>query len=149
MKTRLSTVLPAIGLGLAVISSATLVSARPGGPHGGHAPHMQELDTNSDGEITTAEIEAAAATEAQATDTNGDGIISVEELIARHELKRKQRIAERLSAADADDNGQISLNEFANQRVQRTLRLDRDGDGVVSSDEARPPKRGMHPAEKD
>ncbi len=147
MKTKLSTLLPAVGLGLAVISSATLVSARPGGHHAGPGPQLQELDANSDGEITTAEIEAAAAAEAQATDTNGDGVISVEELIARHELKRQQRIAKRLNAADSDANGQISLDEFATQRVTGALRMDRNGDGIVSEDELRRPKRGKRPAD--
>lgn len=146
MKTKLSNLLPAAGLGLALIASSPLVAARPGGPYpdgpGGPGARLQQLDQNGDGQITTAEIEAGAANEALAIDTNGDGLIRVEELIAMHERKRLERITARLNAADADGNGNISLAEFANQHTARTLRLDRDGNGIISEDEQRPPRHG-------
>lgn len=146
MKTKLSYLLPAAGLGLALIVSAPLVAARPGGLNpNGPGTRLLQLDQNGDGQITTAEIEAGTANEALAIDTNGDGLITAEELFAMHQRKRMERITARLNAADADGNGDISLAEFANQHTARTLRLDRDGDGIISEDEQRPPRHGARP----
>lgn len=145
MKTKRTHLLVISGLGIAIAATSMLASARPGGHHGDHAPRIQELDLNDDGEISTAEIESATANQALAIDTDGDGLISVDEITAMQERKRQQHIANRLSKADANSDGSVSLAEFAEQHTARALRLDRDGNGVISADEMRPQRSGNRP----
>ncbi len=62
------------------------------------------LDTNKDGVITQAEMEARGAERFARIDTNGDGMISLEEFSARAKAH--------FTRADKDGNGEITKQEF-------------------------------------
>ena len=110
-----------------------------GGGHGGMEAHMAELDTNGDGDISKAEIEAHRAAMFAEADTNSDGALSPEEMIAHHEAKmaeRKAKMQARMFAKmDADGDGAISVEEFDSRPMRGFDRLDADDDGVITEEE--------------
>lgn len=124
-----------------VIGSAGFAVAR-GGPEG-HGPrfNFEELDTNGDGQITAAEMEAHKAERFASQDTDGDGFLSKEELVAAMTQKIEESVAPRadkmLERKDADNDGQISLAELENNERPKSFfeRLDKDGDGAISKEE--------------
>ena len=151
--TRLSRT-PVAASAAAVLLLASISSSALAGPHGHKGPHrgpspeklLARFDSNQDGQISQAEIDAATAAKAQAIDSNGDGLISAAEVEAQREARRRQRQEERLLRADANGDGQVSLDEFSQHQRDRLSRLDRDGDGLISSEELRPPRGPRPPA---
>jgi Ca2+-binding EF-hand superfamily protein len=65
---------------------------------------FDRLDTNKDGVISQAEVNARQADRFAKIDANGDGMISPEEYNARTEAHFIQ--------ADADGNGEVTKDEF-------------------------------------
>ena len=122
----------AISLGLLIFSSS-IAFARP--------PHINKFD--ADGNVTRGELESASASRAQKIDTNGDGIITLDELQRGKESRKAERMQRHLTEADTNGDGQVGVDEFSAQHVQRIMRHDNDGDGVISESEQ--PKRGERP----
>jgi hypothetical protein len=131
-----------------LIGAAALVVALPlaaqaehhGGRHGGgDAEHMKAIDTNGDGDISTAEIEAFRTSMFNAADANKDGSLTLAEMNAHHEAMEAQRKAERQSrmfaSMDTDGNGAVSAAEFASKPMRGMERMDADGDGTVTEEE--------------
>ncbi len=85
------------------------------GGHGqGHrmAEMAAQYDTNGDGMVTVAEIQAGRVAEFQLNDSNADAGLSVEELQTLMQTKRDERMNARLTALDTDANGSLSVAEF-------------------------------------
>ena len=152
------TVIPAAIILIA--GGAAIAVAAGGDRHDGHAArhearldHMFEaFDLNADGKITRAEIEAGREARFAASDANGDGKLSEAELRAAMQKRaadraerRLQRIMER---ADADKDGAISLAEYKDPPRHRGgkmfKRLDQNGDGAVTREEAEAAKGWRH-----
>ena len=112
---------------LALMTSAAAVAGNPDKPR---------LDTNGDGSVDLAEMQAArpdfTAEKFNKMDANGDGLLSREDMHAAHKGKRMAKI-------DADGDGKVSLQEMQKRRPEMTQeefsRLDADGDGTLSHDE--------------
>lgn len=132
------------GLGLAAVAASIAVTASPGfaegfsgGRHHGHGHHrpafgmLMQMDSDGDGKVTRAEIEAFNAARAAAVDSNQDGEVTVAELEAYREAQRQQRLAAHLAAMDSDGDGKVSVAEFEAASTWRLARLDRDGDGII------------------
>jgi Ca2+-binding EF-hand superfamily protein len=142
MKTKTATMIGS-ALVLAMGLGGVALAAGPDGmmPRGERGAQMfQQFDTDGDGNITRAEIDAAAAARFAAADTDGDGFLSAEELAAhaaamqaeRH-AAGSQRMMERL---DADKDGKVSAAEMAAHSPARMFdRLDADEDGAITRDE--------------
>lgn len=131
MKTRSQLALSAIVLLLATGAAA---QAREGGPGGAM---FERFDTDGNGEITRAEIEAHQAEMFKAADTNGDGLLSEDELRAAAEQRRDQRFARMIEAMDENGDGLLSPDEMADGREGMIFQqLDADKDGVVTREEA-------------
>ncbi|MEM5517865.1 EF-hand domain-containing protein [Henriciella sp. AS95] len=114
---------------------------------------LERLDTNGDGAISQAEVDAMKAErEAQKAakfaeaDTNGDGALTMAELDAFQTAERERRMEERkqrmFERADADGSGTISLAEFETRRHHGRrgdgdmfTRLDTDEDGLITAEE--------------
>lgn len=109
---------------------------------------FERFDTDSDGAVTKAELEGAAAAHFAEADANGDGLLSAEEMIAAAEKMRAareakrmaDRIAKRIEAHDTDGDGMISLEEatayMGGSRFDKMFdKLDADGDGSVTQAE--------------
>lgn len=134
----------------------------PGGPRGGdpmemlaNFPIIKALDSDGDGKISGAEMQAAA-TNLATLDTNNDGVLDAQEMMPKRGRRGGDRsrggegergrpgesggrggegFAERMMENDVDGDGKISLDE-APERMQRFFeRLDSDGDGFLSSEE--------------
>ncbi len=71
---------------------------------------FDRLDTNKDGVITQAEMEARRAERFAKIDANGDGMISAEEFSARAKAH--------FTRADEDGNGEITKQEFIAAKEQ-------------------------------
>lgn len=144
-----------VAITTALASAATLAAAECGGGkgprHHGMAPMdgggpgkmgaiVSQLDADSDGTITQAEIASGTAAHAAEIDSDGNGVISAEELVAMHQRKRQDKAAKHLAIADTNGDGQISIEEFAQHRAARLMRMDQDEDGQISPEEMRPPR---------
>lgn len=110
-------------------------------PHG-RGDLGKALDENGDGKVQVAEIEASAAKQAAEIDANADGAITAAEMKAWHEVQRAKRAEARLMRLDANQDGKVSVDEFAAARVERASRRDANGDGVIAPEEMRGKHRG-------
>ncbi|WP_068112924.1 EF-hand domain-containing protein [Tropicimonas marinistellae] len=125
--TRIILLSTAIVSGLLVANDAIAF----GGPKApGERPTFSQLDTDGDGKVTPAEMQAFPAARAaerfKAADADGDGAISKEELTASIEQMRANRDIARaeamLSRLDTDGDGTISQEEMtANPGRNRTM----------------------------
>jgi hypothetical protein len=138
-----STLAALLGSAALVVAVPLAAQAERGGDrHGGmRGEHMKAVDANGDGDISKAEVEAFQAKIFAEADTNKDGSLTLAEMNAHHEAMEAKRKAERQQAMfaklDADGNGKVSQAEFASQsRAMRGMeRMDTDGDGTVTEEE--------------
>jgi len=136
-------------LGAAGMAVAHGKKMGPGGMHGmrgGPVMNFEEIDTDGDGKLTQAEMEAHAKARFTAADTDGNGKLSADEMKAAAEKRAEERRAQRaermvtrmLERMDADKDGELSFEEMPGQKSQADTmfgRLDADGDGAISKDE--------------
>ena len=121
--------------GLALGSSAAFAE----GMHRGHGEHLwNKLDANQDGKITREELDTDVSTLFAAVDADQDGKVTQDEaaqfFAAKHQ-EMKQKFAERLKAADKNQDGQWSQDELSEMPARRFAKLDQNGDGLVSQAE--------------
>lgn len=129
------------GLGLALAMTPVIAQAK-GGP-GGPRASFEQLDANSDGAITQAEIGAHRTARLAAADANGDGSITREELLEQMRSGADDRMTRRVDRMfdrlDADNDGALSATEIAEASKGRGgrgfSRIDADGDGAISKAE--------------
>jgi hypothetical protein len=101
---------------------------------------LAALDSNSDGEIDSSEIDLAVVS-LKKLDKDGDGKISREELGsgARREGSGQRPGSDRpqfdLSALDKDGDGKISKEEAPERMRERFDRMDRNDDGFIDKEE--------------
>jgi hypothetical protein len=130
---------------LAALAAASVAGAALAFPHEGwRGQHAKALDVDGDGKLQLAEVEASAAKQAAEIDADADGAISAAEMQAWHEAQRAKRAEARLQRLDANQDGKVSVDEFAAARVERAHKRDANGDGVLASDELRHRHRGHH-----
>lgn len=150
-------------------ASATGVrtSRHHSGGRGSALLSLLRFDTNNDGRITRAEIEAGIRTEFQAIDTNHDGRIDAAEFqvydVARR-AERKARTAAWLARTGGNEQDQpapnrepfdsmkrldwnldgfVTPDEFGGRIRALAMRADRDGDGTILVEDLKnPPARG-------
>ncbi|MEP2717672.1 EF-hand domain-containing protein [Pseudophaeobacter sp.] len=127
----------AVILATAGALAATTAMAKPG--CGSHGPKMQfeELDTDGNGEISKAEMEAHKAARFSATDTDGDGMISADEMLAKMQERAAKRVEKMINRMDKDGDGMLSAEEMANRGRHGDMfgRMDSDGNGAISKEE--------------
>lgn len=139
---KLSTLTGAIVLGLAV-SLAPAAEAK-----GGMGPRdvtFEQLDANSDGSLTQAEMAAHRAARFAEMDTDGSGTLDAAEITAAAEGRKARRAERMIERIDANGDGVLSQEELAQagprarsdrgDRGDRFMRIDADGDGAISKAE--------------
>ncbi len=130
--------------------------------HHGRPGMMEKIDANGDGTVTVEESAAASNKQFDELDKDKDGVITaadmearMKEMEARHEEKMKEKAAEgvvppanderrqkmhdgmmkRFSAMDADGDGKVTREQFAEQGEKKFSEIDKDGNGSVSNEE--------------
>lgn len=104
-----------------------------------------KLDTNGDGAVDLAEMQAAkpdfTVEKFNQADANGDGLLSRDELRQAHGQARFERL-------DKDGNGSVSLAEMQAVKPGMTAehfgKLDANGDGQVTREEMRAMHKDRH-----
>jgi len=115
----------------------------PGGPRRSrHAERMLRLyDTNGDGKISIAEINADQARMFTALDVDGDKSLSVEEVRRRGRSLQIFLTTTLFDLLDANGDGKLSVAEIQAPSQRWFKRYDKSGDGVMDADEI-PDSRG-------
>ena len=98
---------------------------------------FEMLDTDGDGSITRAEMDAQRTQRMAQADTDGDGFLTAEELSQRAAERMKDRSARMIERLDTDNDGRLSMEELSgSERAdKRFARVDADGDGAISKEE--------------
>ncbi len=96
------------------------------------------MDTDKDGKVTQAEMDAHKAARVAEVDANKDGLLSADELaqmqIIEMTIRAEARAAEMVTAMDTDADGLLSAAEMtAGPRLAFMMdTVDTDGDGAIS-----------------
>ncbi|MEM9523725.1 MAG: calcium-binding protein [Pseudomonadota bacterium] len=119
----------------------------------GYGPRIdfEALDTDGDGRITRAEMEARTASRFAALDTDNSGTLSAQEVKAQAETRISDRAARMIERRDTDGDGALSLEELSKDaRSDRMFaRLDTNDDGAVSRAEFDAAKGKWHKRARD
>ncbi|MDJ0920533.1 MAG: EF-hand domain-containing protein [Henriciella sp.] len=148
-----------LSLGVASFVATALAQNDPGRPDGPASPRLEAFDTNGDGAISMAEIEAGRDARFAEADTNSDGGISYEEFVAQSEQRRAERQIRRqeqmFARLDANADGLVTPDEMEARGKGRLEKMfeqaDTDQDGVLSAEEleAAKERRKHHKGRKD
>lgn len=136
----------------------------PFGPGPGLPAPLREADTDKDGRITHAEVDAAIATRFKAADANKDGALEVKEFVTSMPKGPEPPTppdgapkppegrpphppfdpAARFRATDWNGDGKLSPDEFAVPMKAMAIHADRNGDGAIGEDELMRPPPALH-----
>lgn len=99
--------------------------------------NFQELDADGDGQVTKAELEAHRTQMFTSADANGDGKLSVEEMQAEVQKKANDRVTEMFARHDSNNDGFLTTDEMPKPRRAGMMfdRIDADGNGSLSEQE--------------
>lgn len=114
---------------------------------------FERLDLDKDGRVTKEEIATFRAQTVQGLDANGDGYLSKEEVVAFRLAQEKERIEREVDrlfeGRDLNTDGRLGADELlagpggivghpggAHFGGRMFDRIDRDGDGVITTEEA-------------
>ena len=156
MKIPLST----CAVGLAALLAGT---AYAGDPPKSDAPHGMQADKDGDGKISRAEATSSGAERSgewfDKLDKDKDGYITQDEMKQARETRHqmhgdmKEKMEQRFKEADANSDGQLSLDEVQSKMprlAERFSTLDVDKNGQLSKEEIRngAPHHGQSPEPK-
>jgi hypothetical protein len=143
------TLLVAGGVLAAALALGTGAALAGGGWHG-HGPGgmgrgtslFDNFDTNKDGKITQAEIDAARDAQLKKHDRDGNGALSLEEYQALWVEVMRPRMVRQFQAHDEDGDASVTVQEFQERFSGMVRHLDRNDDGEITMDELRRRGRG-------
>ncbi|WP_420005585.1 EF-hand domain-containing protein [Arenibacterium sp. LLYu02] len=124
-------------LTLTTAAAGTIAVAKPGSGPERHKLTFEQLDADSNGELTTAELEAMGKKRFAEVDANGDGLLSAEEMQAHQQARIAERTAKMIEKFDKDGDGQLSEAEMPERPGPHKLfeKADTDGNGSISKAE--------------
>ena len=136
----------ALVAGLAAIAGAgTLVAAAHadgwGRHHGGHGGMMrmfwERYDTNEDGKITQAEIDANRTEWHGKFDADKNGTLSLKEFEALWLEARRREMVREFQRFDKDGDAGLTLDEYKKPLSRFVENQDRNGDGALTKEDRR------------
>lgn len=105
----------------------------------GHGKFMKRFDTNQDGTVTQEEFDQVLTQRFKKMDIDGNGTVSRSEFRQYTQTRQADRKKRYYKTVDANGDGQISKEEYLENKRQLAERhytkMDKDGDGVVSVQE--------------
>jgi Ca2+-binding EF-hand superfamily protein len=109
------------------------------GPHGRSMGSglLESYDTNDDGKLTQAEIDAARQANLATFDSDANGALSLPEYQALWADTMRRAMVRQFQAHDADGDGSVTVEEFTVRFADVVEVLDRNGDGELTRDELR------------
>ena len=108
---------------------------------GGLLHAFERIDADADGVVTRAEFDAELAARQAGLDGNNDRAVTFEEARAFRAAQREVRARERFARLDRDGNGVVTTNEISANKLRLFTFLDRNEDGAVEINEL--PRRRM------
>jgi len=130
-------------------TSLSLAQEAPAAPTTPADAFIQQLDTDGDGKVSLEEALAPQKPRFSETDTDGDGFVSVEEASTAFSNQVPAEMLEAMKERgmpdpgesfvknlDKDGDGKISPAEFEQPTVESFKRMDADGDGFATKQEA-------------
>ncbi len=96
---------------------------------------------DKDGRLTRAQLEEGLHRDFAAADTNHNGVLDPDEVRAVNEQRWKEDQSALSPLQDWNGDGVVDFSEFAATARALFNELDRDGNGVLTPNELRPPKR--------
>lgn len=164
----------AVGCGTGAEATAGTTHAlsaaeREGGEGRGPGSFLERFDRDGDGVVRITELPPRMQERLGPADTNRDGVLSTEEMQAFHQARRAERFAtldtnrdgavteaeagprwEHLGRADANNDGRVTLDEFAQHRPRGFGHFGRGGrhghGGPRGPEAANGPRGGFDPA---
>lgn len=139
-----------VGVSLLCLIVTGCGGSRPDRPLGGrqeewHAPvHMMLHYVGPDGQLTRAQLEAGLHRDFDAADVNHSGVLEPDEARAVNQKRWDEDRSAVSPLQDWNGDGAIDFSEFAAAPRALFRELDRDGTGVLTSDELRA-ARGLPP----
>ncbi len=147
--------IPFYALGLTALLAGT---AYAGDPPKSDAPHGMQADKDGDGRVSRAEATSSGAERSgewfDKLDLNKDGYVTQDEMKQARDNRHgdmKQKMEARFKEADANADGQLSLDEVQAKMprlADRFTALDTDKNGLLSKDELKhggPGRRSPQP----
>lgn len=125
-------------LATAIALSTTVTTA-----HGNPEKLLAQFDLNQDGQIGLDEVQLVHSERFSAADSDGNGVLTAAELQAAKAAEHQERLTQHFDKLDSDADGVLTEAELPLQGV----RLDSDGDGAITVEEfqALPPRGQHHP----
>ena len=124
---------------LLLIAGLAFPTALFGGSSSDYAAEFKAMDRNGDGKISPEEHATQAKSMFETMDTNKDGIVTAAEMEASHskitgrkEAKTEMTAAEKIKAIDTNADGMLSAAEHANGAKSMFQKMDTDGDGYLT-----------------
>ena len=96
---------------------------------------MREVDTNGDGRITQAEIDAAVNARFARFDADGNGRLSLEEFTALWADLTRPAMVRAFQFMDPNGDGNVTKAEVDEKTSRLVQRFDRNGDGALSMED--------------
>ncbi len=127
-------------LGVGILGYALTAQASGGRGMGGpmHAMKMfDRFDTNKDGKVTSAEVDALIDAQIAGVDGDKSNSLTKEEFTQLLAVLMEERINRRFAKLDDNKDGVISADELKKPAQRMVSWLDDDGDNAVSQKEAR------------
>lgn len=139
-------IMSALGMSIVLGGAMQGMAASDHGKGPRHA--FEDLDANGDGQLTKNEMQAHMKARFDAADSDGNGVLSRAEMEARGHEKAAKRAGKMIERLDKDGDGGVSFEEAQARRGGKMFdRADADGDGAISQaefDTAREKMREMH-----
>ncbi|MEL7013212.1 MAG: EF-hand domain-containing protein [Pseudomonadota bacterium] len=124
------------GLALAIAVGTAVGGAAEQIGRDGKGARFEALDSDGDGRVTRAELDAHMKARFDRSDANGDGVLSRNELLTQAQNSAEARLERRIARMDTNSDGAISFDEMKAARGDRLFeRADTDKNGAIDQAE--------------